>query len=245
MKTVYQQDINVQASLADMNMEMGVLQSISKVQDNMCEYFRLLKCDGPTLIPQCSCFFVLTKTKIHFDKFARWSDTVVATSELSGLSRVAVDLRTDFLDKTSGQVFASARQELCAMDCDTRRLRMINTTPFPLDIELSGDNDKPYTRINVEFDESDFINEVTIGSMNIDLYQHTNNVEYVRLIMSTLDKEFILNNRITDFEIHYVAESRYADILRIYRKEVDGVMYFGVKHNDKVITKAMLNYVAR
>ncbi|MGN0961075.1 MAG: acyl-ACP thioesterase domain-containing protein [Christensenellales bacterium] len=242
MKVDCEQKIKVLASQTDMKVEMGLIQSIAVVQDNMCEYFKHINCDGLTLLPKCDCFFVLTKTKIHFDKFAKWLDEFNLTTELSDLSRVAVTLKTDFKDLETNESFVTCFQELCAMDNTSRKLRMINTTPFPSDIEINGEREKVFNKFNIEFDDKDLVKEEIVSSVNIDLYQHTNNVEYVRLMMSTLDKEFILNNTITDFEIHYISESKYGSLLRIYRKEIDGVIYFEIKHDDKIITKAMLNY---
>jgi hypothetical protein len=71
MKCIYEQPMKVLSSWTDINMELGLAQALSVVQDNMCEYFRELKCDGPTMVPVCNCFLVVTKTKIKFNKFLK------------------------------------------------------------------------------------------------------------------------------------------------------------------------------
>lgn len=241
----FKQNIKVLSSQTDMNIEMGIVQSIALIQDNMCEFFKNVHCDGMTLIPTHNCFFVVTKTKVHFDRFAKWLDLVEMTTDVSSLSRISVNLKTDFVDVNRKEKFVSCVQEMCAMDNDSRRVRLLNTTPFPNVNDESGVREKVFSKFSQEFDIEDLVREVKVDSMNIDIYQHTNNVEYVRLMMSVLDKKFFLDKRITDFEIHYVSESKYGDVLQIYKKELSDGIYFEIRNDDRVVTKALVEYIDR
>lgn len=245
MKHITSQDIKVLSSQTDMNCEMGLMQTLSIVQDNMCDYFKDLKCDGPHLIPECGCFYVLTKTKIHMDECAKWGDVFNISTGLHDLSKIAVTVSSN-LKNNNDKIFAKCYQELCAMDVSSRRLRMVGTTPFPTDLEMTGNRDKVFEKFNIEYGESDLIDSIKIKSTNIDIYHHTNNVEYVRFMLATLDKEFFMQNKITDFEIHYSAESKYGDVLRIFKKEIGDEIFFELRReNNKVTTKAKLKFTKR
>ena len=243
MKKIFKQDIKVLASQIDIKTEMGLVQSVGIIQDNMCEYFKELKCDGLTLIPQCGCFFVVTKTKVSFNRFAKWLDVFKVSTELFSKSRIVVNLKTDFTDNNTGEVFAICYQELCAMDKDSRKLRMINTTPFPVDLDCISDGvEKVFDRFAIEYSDADLVDSVEVKNVNIDMYRHTNNVEYVRFLMSTFDIDFISSSRVTDFEIHYVSESKLGDILDLYRTQVGNNVFFEIRCENAVVARAKLAF---
>lgn len=60
--------------------------------------------------------------------------------------------------------------------------------------------------------------EQKVFSADIDYSRHTNNAVYVKYIANTLSCEFLDKNKITDFEIHYINESKEGQNLRVYKK---------------------------
>ena len=82
MVNVFERNMKVDASLTDVNIQFGLLPALTVAQDNMCEYFRQIGCDGITMIPVKNCFFVLTKSKIKFDNFATWLDEFKVSSSV-------------------------------------------------------------------------------------------------------------------------------------------------------------------
>lgn len=241
MKCIYEQPMKVLSSWTDINMELGLAQALSVVQDNMCEYFRELKCDGPTMVPVCNCFLVVTKTKIKFNNYLKWLDSFKVVSEISSKTRIKINLNTEILDE-SGGVAVSCLQEMCAMDSNLRKLRMLDTTLVPSDLEVTKVSDIVFSKFDIEVEEKDLVKTCNVNVCNLDFYKHTNNVEYVRLMLSTLDLDFVSNNKINDFEIHYITESRYGNELKIYRKEINDGLYFEIRKEDNPIIKAFLNY---
>jgi len=244
MKLIYEQDLKVLSSWTDTNIEMGLVQSLSVVQDNMCEFFRKLGCDGLTMVPVCNCFFVVTKTKIQFNNFLKWLDKFRLVSQISNKTRIKLNLCTDLIDE-SGNVFASCVQEMCAMDATERSLRMLNTTLVPEDLEVSKDSDIGFVRLNFDMTEDDLVFVKKVDVTNLDFYKHTNNVEYVRMMFSTLDLDFVTNNKVKDFEIHYVTESRFGNELKLYRRISDSSVTFEIRKGENVVVKALLNYEIR
>ena len=244
MKLIYEQDLKVLSSWTDTNVQMGLTQALSVVQDNMCEYFRELGCDGLTMVPICNCFFVVTKTKIRFNNFLQWLDKFKAISQISNKSKIKLNLNTDLIDN-NGDTFASCVQEMCAMDATERSLRMLNTTLVPEDLEVSGKTDLNFVRMSFELAEEDRVLTKKVDVSNLDFYKHTNNVEYVRLMFSTLDLDFVTKNMVKDFEIHYVTESRFGDELKLYRKFEKDNVCFEIKKGENVVVKAVLNFEAR
>ncbi len=51
-----------------------------------------------------------------------------------------------------------------------------------------------------------------------------------------------MKNKITDFEIQYINESKEGQILKIYKKEVDKNIRFLIKDDEKEIIRANLMF---
>ena len=125
MKYVHEQNLKVLSSWTDTNVSMGLVQSLSVVQDNMCEFFKNINSDGITMVPVCNCFFVVTKTKIVFNDFIKWLDEFKIISQVSSKTKIKVNLHTDIIDK-SGNLLAYCLQEMCPIDATERSLRLIS-----------------------------------------------------------------------------------------------------------------------
>lgn len=244
MINVHEQKMKVQASLTDIHVELGVLPTLTVAQDNMCEFFKLIQCDGLNMVPKCNCFFVLTKSKVMFDKNIKWLDDFSVKTELSSKTKIRLNLSTDIVD-ASGEKVATCVQEMCAMDATDRKLRMLNTTLLPEDIECTKIQDIQFEKLMEDFGEEDFVKEVIVDVSNLDFYKHTNNLEYVRFMLSTLPLDFLDSVDITDFEIHYISESKYGDVLKIYRKIKANSIEFQIVKNGKVITKGSAKFGSR
>ena len=244
MKVVHERNLNVNSTWTDINCEMGLMPSLQVVQDNMCEFFRLIGSDGITMIPVCNAFLVLTKTRIHFENFIKWLDEFVAISEVSAMSRIKVCLDAILKDKNNN-ILATCSQELCAMDNDTRKIRFLETTLVPTDLEVTKSKSLDFAKMSFEMSDEDLVDTIDIKVVNLDFYKHTNNLEYVRMMMSLLDLKFLEDNIITDFEIHYISESRFGDKLSLYKRVEDNKILFEIKREDKVVTKAILEFIAR
>jgi acyl-ACP thioesterase len=239
MQFIYNQDKKVLSTLLDSNMRMGLIGALQVVQDNMCEYFKELGCDGPSMIPICNSFFVVTKTKIKFNNYLNWLEEFKACSQVSSRTRIKLNLCTDFISK-DGNFVSECVQEMCPIDATERTIRMINSTLFPDELENSKTSNLVFEKMQFCLEEDDLILVKKVDVANIDFYRHTNNVEYVRMMLSTLDFDFVLDNKIEDFEIHYISESRYNDELKVYRKIENNTIQFEIKRDEKTIVKAQL-----
>lgn len=240
MINIFKRNLKVEASLTDVNIQFGLVPALTVAQDNMCEFFRQIGCDGVTMLPVCNCFFVLIKSKIKFHNFATWLDEYSVNTELVSKSKIRVELQTDF--ESNGKHLATCVHQMCPMDATDRTIRPISNTLMSDDLETTKECELEFQKMTFELTEEDFVYGHKINIANLDFYKHTNNLQYVNFMLSTLELMFVEDNVIDDFEIHYIAESRFGDELKIYKKEENERVLFQINKGEKCITKGILNY---
>lgn len=240
----YESKYEISYTEANQNLELSLIRAIEVVQSIMTDYFVSFGSDNETIKNKNNALWVLSKTKVHFNKFPRWSEFVFGKSYTTKIKPIRVEMETIFNNEQNEFLFG-AKQEICAIDIETRKIRKIDTIYYPKDMEIKNAVDEePYTKLNDIFTEKDFVYEQKIYSTDIDYSRHTNNASYVRFMANILSCEFLDKNQITDFEIHYISESIEGQILKIYKKEKENEIEFLIKekNTDKEISRALLKY---
>ena len=242
MENKYKRKFFIGYTNCDRKISLSLLDSFYLIQDMMTEYFGFLKSDNIILKRENNAIWVLTKTKVHFNNLPVWRDVVEGTVFTTNIKPIRVGTETQFKDKDNNILFY-ANQETCAIDLDDRKIKKISTVNYPKDLEIiEGINKEKYLKLNDEFTIDDKVSEQIVNSTDIDFSHHTNNVSYIRFILNSLSSEFLDNCKVTDFEIHYINETKEGQKLEIYRKLKDTDVEFLIKENDREIVRANLKY---
>ncbi len=199
---------------ADGNLsETGCFQLI---QDAITELMGELKIDGFTVKEKYNAFWVFTKTRTRFIKTIAWRDEITVSSFISFISVVKMNIDVEIRDKF-GEIAAYSRTELCALDIRTQRITRLSLIGID---NAMLDSRKPMEISFARFDGSDLppFGSVQIKYTNIDFSHHTNNTEYIRLIMNTYSVEEMESKQITEMEIIYSSQTFENDVLQIRKK---------------------------
>lgn len=244
MKYTYSKDIIISYSLVDRTGKLGLFELMNLTQDMVTEFCGSLGSDNGTLKEQNNAAWVYTRAKVKINSLPFWNAKAKAVIYISSLSSIRMELETDLYDENEN-VFAIIKAEMCAIDLTERRVRKIDSLTFPEDVEVvPSDFSEPYTRIKNEFDSAKLIYSQRVFAGDTDYSKHTNNAQYVKYIMNSMDASFYDEKKITDFEIQYVKESRDLDILDVVREQVDEGQYcFAIKKEDQIVIKALMKYV--
>ena len=226
------------STMTDTYGRLGIVGALAIVQDNMCQFFRMIRCDGFIMEPQIHCFWVVTKTNIKILDNAEWLDDIQVKTYLSKKTNIRVNLTTEIRHKDD-RLIAECTQEICAMGSIDRKIRLVKDTFFPLDCEVV-ERDFLFTKLAFADIEFDTKNCVTINSSNIDFCMHTNNLEYVKLMLDCYPIDFWRDRDIVEFDINYLSESRYADELIIQSKVINNSSCFVITKGSDIITKAQI-----
>lgn len=242
MEKEYSRDFLISYTDVDTKLQLSLVNSICLVQNMMTEYFVAFGSDNITLRRENNAAWVVIKTKVHFNKYPSFTDIVKGNTFTTKIKPIRVDTETHFKNEND-EVLFYVKQESCVIDLESRKIRKINTVNYPMNLETKDSiDDELYKKLVENFSENDKVYEPIIHSTDLDYTKHTNNVIYVRYIIDSLSSEFLDSHNITDFEIHYMNESREGQTLKIYKKEKDGEMEFLIKENEREIVRAGLKF---
>jgi acyl-ACP thioesterase len=88
------------------------------------------------------------------------------------------------------------------------------------------------------FPDSDYsdVYEQVIRSSNLDMLHHLNNTEYVKFALNVFPETFLLEHEIEEIEVHYKAECKENQTLRIMRKDVGNTVYIRIKESERCVS---------
>ena len=129
---------------------------------------------------------------------------------------------------------------------ETHRPQKLVTLGYPADGFPSPVFNAQFTRFSVDFSEEDFVFEQKIRSSFIDLSQHMNNSEYVKLALSTFSNDYLKEHDVSEIEAHYTGESKEGQTLRVYRRDVSddvgGNTFVQIKEGERVVFECRITF---
>lgn len=242
MKVKYNKDRTISYTEIKQRGEMDTISSFNMAQDILTEYFESFGSDNLRIKINNNALWVVTKTKLHIEKSPMWREHIKAVAYATKVKPIRTEVEAIFKDDNENILF-KVKQECCVIDMETRSLRKIDSIDYPKDMEpLDSVFEEPFLTIKSEFAEENFLYEQKVQTSDIDFSNHNNNVSYVKMIINSLPCKFYEENRIIDFEIHHISESKEGQILKLYRKENSNGFEFLIKENDREVCRAVMSY---
>lgn len=232
---IYKKSGIIGGGVVDVDTKLSVVGAFGIVADAVTEMMAELKIDGLTLRQKYNAMWVFAKNRIKFTKPLQWGDKYTVECFISAFSLVKLNVETAIKDE-SGEIAAYSKLEMCALDLATGKI--IKTSAVGLNETIV----KEPSLINIEFTKFNegnltLIESVKVRSTNIDFSHHTNNVEYVRLLLNTYSVEEILTSPVKEIEVCYVSQSYENDKLQIYKSTDKNKDILIIKKADKTVTK--------
>ena len=242
MKVEYEKILPVTYSDLGTNLEMDVVSSFNFVQNVMTEYFESFGSDNIVLKNNDKAIWVVTKSKIHIEKYPIWRDNIKGKCYTTKVKPIRSESQIIFKNENNDICFL-AKQEYCVIDLETRKIKKISEITYPKDMEVEEEIfDKPYLKLNDEFQEDNYVYEQIVRASDIDYSKHTNNAIYIRYVLNSLPSDFFDKYAITDVEIHYINESKEGQKLKIYKKQNNNSIDFLIKEDNREIIRANIEF---
>lgn len=225
MITPYEKQLKVLLCSSNGAKKMGPVEAFGLFQDIATEHSQFMNADYNTMRDQSNTFWVITKTRIHFNREPMFFEDITVTSWPNAPTALTGN-RNYVVTGADGKPAITAVTEWVLLDMETRRLRRFSSTCYPINEEHISDTlfETPFHRIQCDFDDQDFVYSHVVRASDTDIAGHTNNTVYCRLMLDAFPASFFRENAITDFEVRYSIESKEGDKLSIYKKE-DGKTY--------------------
>ncbi|MDE5756608.1 MAG: hypothetical protein K2I23_05905 [Clostridia bacterium] len=233
---VYNKKKTVGISMVGTDGNLSVVGSFQIIQDAITELTGLLGIDGATVRDNYNALWVFTKTRAKFVKKIGWNNELTITSYISFISNAKIHINVVIKDADNETVLFS-KTEMCVLDIDTQRIR--KTSTVGVDESMLEAVSNPAEIAFTKFTETDLptVDKVQIKSTNIDFSHHTNNSEYIRLVMDTYSVDETENKPIKEFEIIYANQSFERDVLDIKKAKSDSKDFVLIEKNGQPVVK--------
>ncbi|MEG0464534.1 MAG: thioesterase [Bacteroides sp.] len=188
--------------------------------------------------------WVLSRLAIELDEMPYQYEDFSIQTWVENVYRLFTDRNFAILDK-DGKKIGYARSVWAMINLNTRKpadllalhgggiVDYIADEPCPID--------KP-SRIKVTTQE--VVATLTAKYSDIDINGHVNSIRYIEHILDLFPIELYQSKQIRRFEMAYVAESYYGDVLSFFQEEVDADEYHvEIKKNDtEVVCRAKVKF---
>ncbi len=189
--------------------------------------------------------WVLTRLKILVHQYPHWTDEIKAETWVVNCEKFFS--RRDFEFKTSsGEVLISAISGWMLVDIKAKRPQLVdsfsmNIDFFPERLAINEDINKIQELKNPD---SEQLYKVIYS--DLDVVNHVNNTQYLRIILDTQPFELRSNYHIKSFEINYIAEALMNDELKVLTQKLDSEFQFIHEirriSDQKIICRAIIQW---
>ncbi|NWJ50484.1 MAG: hypothetical protein HXX14_06430 [Bacteroidetes bacterium] len=191
-------------------------------------------------------FWVISRAKIEFTTFPALDEEIIVETWPRTIDKLYAIRDFIIYNQDMIEIARATTSWLMINGANMRPQRLnsnqieVATFEGKIAIETLCEKIEPLAGSNIKT-----INTVKIGYNDIDINQHVSNVKYVELIFNAFPIDFLRDKQITKFEINFLTESKYDDVLTIKRDqeiEVDATSFYfeAYNQNNKPVVTAMI-----
>lgn len=227
MKSVSRQIVG--AGSCDPSGKLSLLGALTLVEDAVTATLEQMQINGMRMRREYGAVVVFAKNHVRFLQPLLWQDKIKVLCFVSAKS--VARLTVDVCVKKAGAIALYARTEVCAVDEQTGRIRRMETVGVGKQVKVVR---APYDLVWQSFEgDGKLVDTVTVRTGNIDYAGHTNNVEYIHLLLNTFTLDEWRHMAPHELQVAYLSQSFLGDNLAIYAcdREVDsGIGVTNTKH---------------
>lgn len=239
-KNVYEKEFSVQSSQVDAQGFMSVPGIFDLFMDMASSHAEELDV-GFDAMHERRAYWVAVRTRVRFaGERPRLMETVTARTWPGKPAAVKCDR---FYTVSQGDiVLVEGRTEWVGQNIDTGRVMKVGDYGYPLAMEHRTERvcDAPFTRFREQPDPAGLCLTYTVGSRDIDLGRHMNNVAYIRMLLGTFTVAELEAMDIAEAEVSYSMACREGETLSVYRRRDEEGWHFLVLKPDGTAAVQMI-----
>lgn len=203
------------AGACDPSGRLSLVGALTLIEDVVTATMAKLELDGFTVRRKYNAIMVFSKNHLRFVHSIEWKDKITVSCFVSGKSAARMNL--DVCVKKNGKIAMYARTEVCAVDVKTGRIRRMDSVGVDRRVHMvQALYDLSWNNID---GTGKLIDTVTVRTGNIDYAGHTNNVEYIRLLLNTFTLDEWRSMAPKELQVAYLSQSFFGDSLSIYSSD--------------------------
>lgn len=229
---IFKKDYLPQFREADRDGYVGLRGYMNYFQDMATHYMHNLDKGNDTLPEQYGIVWMYTKYKMQVLRKADFTGELTMETWIPE-GKISAVVRQNLLISRNGEVYARGCVESCLYDLSQNRLVRTREIDFPADVvesrafELSG-----FRKIVTEPEHMEYAYAHQIRYTDLDKTGHMNNLKYVDLFLNAFDSKFFEEFQVEEFELHFLDQCYEGEVLQVYKKVSDGVVFLTAVRED-------------
>lgn len=181
--------------------------------------------------------WVLSRLAVELEEMPYQYEAFSIQTWVENVYRLFTDRNFAILNKDGKEMIGYARSVWAMISMETRKPADLLTLHGGSIVDYVCDKECPIEKAGrIKVSENAAPVEYQTKYSDIDINGHVNSIKYIEHILDLFPIEMFKEKRIKRFEMAYVAESYYGDVLSFYKEEIDGNTYdIEVKKNGKEI----------
>ena len=231
----------VGAGACDPSGRLSIVGALTLIEDAVTATMAKMELDGFSVRRKYGALMVFAKNHFRFLQPICWQDKIVVSCFVSTKSAARMNL--DVCVKKNGKIALYARTEACAIDAVNGRIRRMDSVGAEKVQVVRAPYDLTWNPL--ESAGGKLVDTVQVRTGNIDYAGHTNNVEYIRLLLNTLTLDEWRGMQPRELQVAYLSQSFLNDKLAIYCDEqvVDSTSHqriYTIKKDNQDVLRCVL-----
>ena len=226
----------VRAGMTDPAANLSVIGFFQIAEETVTELMGELKIDGITSKKEYGAVWVITKSKLKIFSNIAWNEPYTVMGFISRITRVSINIDVEIKNE-SGELCGCLREELCALDLQSGKVRKVSTVGVDDSITAkTPEADMSFSKFDAEnLPEAE---KVEVKYSSIDYAGHTNNKEYIRFILNTYSVRELEARPVKEMDIIYINQSFENDILTILKNSGEDRDIIAIQKDGEFIVKS-------
>ena len=241
MKNYYLTKTKTIASMYDGNLKLRFDEILTLMQDLATAHSYDLQTDHDTLMKKSNAFWVLTRAKFKINFNVKNNSFVYCKTW--PIKPSGVRFLREYTFSQNSQTVIDARTEWCVLGADNFSVKRPDAIAYPNELKhLTKKSLTPdFIKTKFETTSNDFCYNYKVLLTDIDCNKHTNNVSYAKMALNAFSFEDFSSKNFTTFEIKFINQTFFGDIISIYKKQTENGFYIEGKIQDKQVFYTILS----
>lgn len=209
---VYIQQFKVQSYQVDRTLNLSMTYMLDMLQE--AAFNHVMECGmGWNHLRKENAFWALSKLYVKVNRMPAWNE-MVTVSTWGKPAGFVIWPRDYEMHDVDGNVLVQATSDWVILDVPTSKPQ--RATRFTDRFALNGNKvaiETSAPKISPVEKESDGLTLPVLLS-DIDMNQHVNNVKYVQWALDSFPREFVMNHKIVELAINFIAQAKWGDSYR-------------------------------